>query len=108
MISGASRYSEFRLYLLSTTAQTDRTRPGGGKMRTRICLVILSAIVLTAQTRLQAHEVIVPAGTILQCTLSEPKLSSQTAEREDPILCDAGPLHEFGVSVFPRGAYLAG
>jgi hypothetical protein len=77
-------------------------------MRARISLVILSAIVLMAQTRLQAQEVIVPAGTILQCTLSEPKLSSQTAEREDPILCDAGPLHEFGVSVFPRGAYLGG
>jgi len=57
---------------------------------------------------LRAQEIIVPAGTILQCTLTDPNLSSKTVEVEDPILCDAGPIHEFGVSVFPRGAILGG
>ncbi len=77
-------------------------------MRGRIHLLILFAIVLT-QTKAQAHEfTVVSAGTILQCTLAESNPSFKTAEREDPILCDAGPLHKFGVSVFPRGAYLGG
>jgi hypothetical protein len=77
-------------------------------MTRRINLLILSTLVLAAQAHLRAQEVIVPAGTILQCTLTEPNLSSKTAEVDDPILCDSGPIHEFGVSVFPHGAYLGG
>jgi len=74
----------------------------------RISRFFLFTIVLAAQPLLRAQEIIVPAGTILQCTLTEPSLSSKTVEVEDPILCDAGPIHEFGVSVFPRGAILGG
>src|SRR5262249_27566773 len=74
---------------------------------TRLNLLILFTILLAAQA-LRAQEIIVPAGTILQCTLTEPNLSSKTVAVEDPILCDAGPIREFGVSVFPRGAILGG
>jgi hypothetical protein len=70
--------------------------------------MIFSTIALVAPTTLRSQQVVVPAGTILQCTLSEPNLSSKTAEPGDPILCDAGPLYVFGVSVLPRGAYLEG
>jgi hypothetical protein len=56
----------------------------------------------------RASEVVVPAGTLLQCTISEPNFSSKTAEVGDPLLCAAGPLEEFGRSVFPRGASLVG
>ena len=77
-------------------------------MTGRINPLILSTVILAAQPLLRAQEIIVPAGTILQCTLTEPSLSSKTVEVEDPILCDAGPIHEFGVSVFPRGAYVGG
>lgn len=77
-------------------------------MTSRFNILILCTVVLAAQALLRAQEIIVPAGTILQCTLTEPNLSSRSAEVEDPILCDAGPIHEFGVSVFPRGAYLGG
>jgi hypothetical protein len=77
-------------------------------MTGRITLLILSIFVLAAQANLQAQEVIVPAGTILHCTLTEPNLSSKTTEVDDPILCDAAPIREFGVSVFPRGAYVGG
>jgi len=77
-------------------------------MTGRTSLLVLAVLVLAAQPLLRAQEIIVPAGTILQCTLTEPNISSKTVEVEDPILCDAGMLHEFGVSVFPRGAYLGG
>lgn len=77
-------------------------------MASRLSLVILSATVLLARANLRAQEVVVPAGTILQCTLEDANLSSKTAAPGDPILCDTGNLREFGVSVFPRGAYLEG
>jgi hypothetical protein len=74
-----------------------------GKSRLLLALVFLAGPVPG-----RANEVIVPAGTLLQCTLSEPNLSSKTAEVGEPLLCQAGPLTEFGRSVFPHGAYLVG
>jgi hypothetical protein len=71
-------------------------------------LFTLSTIILASQATLWGQEIIVPAGTIIQCTLEEPNVSSKTVAQDDPILCDLGGLHEFGVSVFPRGAYLGG
>src|ERR1700756_2040817 len=68
----------------------------------------LPAIVLVAQANLCAQQIVVPAGTIIQCTLEDSKLSSKTEALDDPILCDTGSLREFGISVFPRGAYLQG
>lgn len=49
-----------------------------------------------------------PAGTLLQCTLDEPKLSSRTVEVGDPFICHVGFVRTFGRTAFPRGAYLAG
>src|SRR5690348_12688683 len=77
-------------------------------MTGRLNLLILFTVVLAAQALLRAQEIIVPAGTILQCTLTEPNVSSKTVSVEDPILCDAGPIRQFGVPVFPRGAYIGG
>lgn len=56
----------------------------------------------------QANELVVPAGTMLQCTLSEPNLSSTTVQVGDPILCYLSSLRVFRYSAFPRGAYLSG
>jgi hypothetical protein len=68
----------------------------------------LFAFFLLAQANSKGQDVMVPAGTIVQCTLEDAKLSSKTAAPDDPILCDTGNLREFGASVFPRGAYLEG
>jgi len=51
---------------------------------------------------------LIPAGTLLQCTLDEPNFSAKTALPGDPVLCHLGPLGAFGHSVFPRGAMLGG
>ena len=53
-------------------------------------------------------DVILPAGTLVHCTLNEPNFSSKTAEVGDPVLCNLRGLTLFGRSVFPRGAYLSG
>jgi hypothetical protein len=56
----------------------------------------------------QANQLIVPAGTLLHCTVSEPNFSSKTAEVGDPLLCQTGPLEQFGQVVFPAAASLVG
>lgn len=51
---------------------------------------------------------LIPAGTLLHCTMDEPNFSAKTAQIGDPVLCHLGPLGTFGHSVFPRGAELGG
>jgi hypothetical protein len=64
-----------------------------------------SPSITVAQER---SEVIVPAGTLLRCTLDEPNFSTKTAEVGDPVLCHLNQLLLFDQAVFPRGAYLGG
>jgi len=70
-------------------------------------LLLILILCLVDRAAAQIAEVL-PAGTLLQCTLNEPNFSSRTAQVGDPILCHLGALAAFGHSVFPRGAYLAG
>jgi hypothetical protein len=55
-----------------------------------------------------AQDRLVPAGTLLQCTMNEPNFSSATAAVGDPVLCHLRALEEFGRPAFPRGAMLGG
>ena len=75
-----------------------------GKTLVLTLILCVSAIGANAATR----EEIVPAGTILHCTMDEPNFSAKTAQAGDPVLCHLGPLNTFGHSVFPRGAMLSG
>ena len=70
-------------------------------------LLLILILCLMDRVAAQIAEIL-PAGTLLQCTLDEPNFSSRTAQIGDPILCHLGALAAFGHSVFPRGAYLAG
>ena len=67
------------------------------------CLV--GCVLVQAATA--AHDII-PAGTLLQCTLDEVNLSSKTAMVGDPVLCHLGSINAFGHPAFPRGAMLGG
>jgi len=66
--------------------------------------VSLFALTLSASAR----DVVVPAGTLLQCTLNEPNLSSKTVDVGDPVLCHLRGVTVFGQQAFPRGSYLVG
>ncbi len=55
-----------------------------------------------------ARDVVVPAGTLLQCTLNEPNLSSKTVAVGDPVLCNLRGVTVFGQQAFPRGSYMVG
>lgn len=67
-------------------------------------VVTLLALCLSASAR----DVVLPAGTLLQCTLNEPNLSTSTVEIGDPVLCHLRGITEFGQQAFPRGSYLVG
>jgi hypothetical protein len=55
-----------------------------------------------------AAEQLIPAGSLISCTLSEPKLSSKTAAIGDPVLCQLGHSERYGRSVLPYDSYLVG
>lgn len=76
--------------------------------RNPLPLVLALCALATTLAQANTYKDIIPAGTILQCTLDEPNFSSKTDLVGDPVLCHLGPLGEFGHSVFPRGAMLGG
>jgi hypothetical protein len=53
-------------------------------------------------------EQLIPAGSVVQCMVSEPHLSSKTEHVGDPVLCQLSHSEMYGRSVFPYGAYLVG
>jgi hypothetical protein len=75
--------------------------------RRAITFSALSILFLTFATTASAQSVI-PAGTLLQCTLDEPNFSSATVNVEDPVVCYLKSVQEFGRIVLPRGSYLQG
>lgn len=74
-------------------------------IKTFSILIFILCLVETIVAQTAANEIL-PAGTLLQCTLDEPNFSSRTAQIGDPLLCHVGAVTAFGHSVFPRGAYL--
>jgi len=77
-------------------------------MRRISAYLILSLAFLWLTANAQAQDILVPAGTLLRCTLDEPNFSSATADIGDPVICHLSSLREFGQNVFPRGSYLGG
>ena len=74
----------------------------------RLSLFVSVILFLPALTEAQTKATVIPAGSLLQCTLDEPNFSSASAEVGDPVICHAREVQQFGRAVFPRGAYLAG
>ena len=60
------------------------------------------------QASAKADDYVVPAGTLLRCTLDEPNFSSATADVGDPVVCHLSGLRQFGRNILPRGSYLGG
>ena len=77
-------------------------------MRRISTYLIFPLVILGLQASAQAQDILVPAGTLLRCTLDEPNFSSATADIGDPVICHLNSLREFAQSVFPRGSYLGG
>jgi hypothetical protein len=69
-----------------------------------VLVVALLSLTLSASAR----EMVLPAGTLLQCTMNEPNFSSATVAVGDPVLCHLHSVAEFGQQALPRGSYLVG
>src|SRR5207237_9339173 len=77
-------------------------------MKSFVVGATLATLVLGLTLRASARDVVLPAGTLLQCTLNEPNFSSASAAVGDPVLCHLRGITEFGQQAFPRGSYLVG
>ncbi len=77
-------------------------------MRRISAYLAISVLFLGVQASTKAQDILVPAGTLLRCTLDEPNFSSATADIGDPVICHLTALRQFGKTVFPRGSYLGG
>ncbi len=77
-------------------------------MKRLIVLLVSTVTLLVLATGVHAQDLLVPAGTLLQCTLNEPNFSSATASVGDPVLCHLRSFQEFGHTAFPRGSMLGG
>jgi hypothetical protein len=75
----------------------------------RLIVMLVSAVALLVLVPgIHAQDQLVPAGTLLQCTLDEPNFSSATAAIGDPVLCHLRSMQQFGRPLFPRGSMLGG
>ena len=77
-------------------------------MRRLIVILVSVVALLVLVPAIRAQDQLVPAGTLLQCTLDEPNFSSATAAVGDPVLCHLRSMQQFGRPLFPRGSMLGG
>jgi len=77
-------------------------------MKRLIVISVSAAALLVLVPTIHAQDQLVPAGTLLQCTLEEPNFSSATAAVGDPVLCHLRTMQQFGRPLFPRGSMLGG
>jgi hypothetical protein len=80
------------------------------KASTQCASVVVSLLLLLTLITpfASARDMVLPAGTILKCTLDEPNFSTATVAIGDPVLCRLHSITEFGQQAFPRGSYLVG
>lgn len=71
-------------------------------------LGISFGVLMSAGRACAQRDLLVPAGTLLQCTMDEPNFSSATATVGDPVVCHLRAQQEFGRPLFPRGSMLGG
>jgi hypothetical protein len=74
----------------------------------RLIMSVSAVALLVYASAVHAQDLLVPAGTLLQCTMDEPNFSSATAAVGDPVLCHLRTQQEFGRPLFPRGSMLGG
>ena len=78
----------------------------------RKSLILLSLILvcpcLFPAANASAQSTLIPAGTLLHCTIDDTTISPKTAQVGDPVLCHLSQFTEFGRTAFPRGSYLGG
>jgi hypothetical protein len=70
--------------------------------------VVLSSFLLATTFSGSGPAQLIPAGALIQCIISEPKLSSKTEAIGDPVVCQMGHAARYGRSVLPYGSDVIG
>jgi hypothetical protein len=70
-------------------------------------LIFTFSLLLSTAPFMASAEQLVPAGSILKCTISD-KISSKTEAVGDPVMCTLGHTEAYSRVVFPYGSYLIG
>jgi hypothetical protein len=68
----------------------------------------LFCVLLAAPLACYAGEQVIPAGSLISCTVAEPKINSKTTAIGDPVMCRIGHAERYGRSVLPYDSYLVG
>jgi hypothetical protein len=69
---------------------------------------VLVSLFLLGSALVARADQLVPAGSVITCTIAENKISSKTEKIGDPILCQLGHSEAYGRNSFPYGTYLIG
>ncbi len=73
----------------------------------RIALALCTTLLATPLIA-TAGERLIPAGSLIGCTVSEPKINSKTMAIGDPVLCQVSAAERYGRSMLPYNSYLEG
>ena len=68
----------------------------------------LLCLLLAAPACADAAMQLIPAGSLIECTLSEPKLSSKTVAVGDPVLCQVGYTEGYASFALPYNSFMEG
>ena len=72
----------------------------------RIALAL--CITLLATPLVATAERLIPAGSLISCTVAEPKINSKTTAVGDPVLCQVSAVERYGRSMLPYNSFLEG
>jgi hypothetical protein len=78
------------------------------KKTSLVVLSALSTLVFSAPSFASGGEHLIPAGSLISCTVAEPRISSKTTAVGDPVLCQVGHAERYGRSTLPQESYLVG
>jgi len=98
------------LFVLVASTGFSRTRRSlwGFLLNKRLILSLLAGPLICGAPVLAHADQLVPAGSVITCTIAESKVSSQTEKVGDPVLCTLGHTEAYGRASFPYGSYLVG
>jgi hypothetical protein len=73
----------------------------------RIALALCTTLLATPLVA-SAGERLIPAGSLIGCTVAEPKINSKTMAVGDPVLCQVSAAERYGRSMLPYNSFLEG
>ena len=105
--------AEHRAQFYASSSKINGSNPSPPTRRTFneedfFCSLSVQVLAFAAPLFASVGEHLIPAGSLIQCTIAEPRISSKTTAVGDPVLCQVGHAERYGRSVLPHDSYLVG